>query len=243
VGGRLAAIIAVLAAVVLVPVTALPATTATSREAGASRIACGSERWPVKTLTDSMARQVNLVPRPTTVRALRRIPRPSSPPENGRVRPIETTTYRVRARLVRSKFEDEQDFHLVIADPVTGGTMIVEFPAFSCTRAARPALRRRMQAARAAFIRACGTPSASDFTQLRGTATITGVGFFNGSTNPRLQAAIDEELEMRPPTLSQHQSERDRFLQAVLLRPSSDSNDSNGNSSSKQSQPTPGATQ
>jgi hypothetical protein len=64
-----------------------------------------------------------------------------------------------------------------------------------------------------------------------------------GSTNPRLQAAIDEELEMRPPTLSQYQSERDRFLQAVLLRPSSDSNHPNGNSSSKQSQPTPGATQ
>jgi hypothetical protein len=133
----------------------------------------------VKTLTDSMASQVKLVPRATTVRALRRIPRPSSPPQNGRVPPVETTTYRVRARLIESKFEDDQDFHLVIADLLTGGTMIVEFPAFNCIRNANAGLRRRMQAARLAFIRACGTPSASDFSQLRGTATITGVGFFD----------------------------------------------------------------
>jgi hypothetical protein len=36
-----------------------------------------------------------------------------------------------------------------------------------------------MQAARLAFIRACGLPPSSDFKRLRGTATITGVGFFD----------------------------------------------------------------
>ena len=146
---------------------------------GRAAIACGFERWPVKTLTDSMAARVNLVPRTTSVRALRRLIRPDAPPQHARVRPAETTTYRVHARLVESKFEDDMEFHLVIADPRTGGTMIVEFPAFSCTRTARPALRGRMRAARLAFIRACGLPSASEFDQLRGTATITGVGFFD----------------------------------------------------------------
>ena len=33
---------------------------------------------------------------------------------------------------------------------------IVEFPAGYCTLTAKPVLRRRMQAARLAFIRACG---------------------------------------------------------------------------------------
>jgi hypothetical protein len=96
-----------------------------------------------------------------------------------RNRPVETTTYRIHARLVESKFEDDSDFHLVIADPRTAGTMIVEFPASYCTLTAKPALRRRMQAARLAFIRACGVPSASYFSPLRGTATVTGVGFFD----------------------------------------------------------------
>jgi hypothetical protein len=146
---------------------------------GAAGPACGVERWPVKILADSMVSQVNLTPRATSVRALRRLQPPASLPQNARNRPVETTTYKVHARLVESKLEDDSDFHLVIADPRTGGTMIVEFPASYCTLTAKPVLRRRMQAARLTFIRACGSPSPSDFVQLNGTATITGVGFFD----------------------------------------------------------------
>jgi Excalibur calcium-binding domain len=120
--------------------------------------ACGVERWPVKTLSDAMAGWVSFVPHQTSVRALRRLRPPSSLPQDARVRPVETRTYRVHARLVESKLEDDSDFHLVIADLRTGGTMIVEFPAVSCTLTAKPVLRRRMQAARLAFIRACGFP-------------------------------------------------------------------------------------
>jgi hypothetical protein len=60
-----------------------------------------------------------------------------------------------------------------------GGTMIVEFPASHCTLTARPVLRRRMRAARLAFIRACGVPSASYFRPLRGAATVTEIGYFD----------------------------------------------------------------
>jgi hypothetical protein len=133
----------------------------------------------VKILSDSMAARVSFVPHRTSVRALRRLRAPSSLPRNARIRPVETTTYRVHARLVESRFEEDSDLHLVIADPRTGGTMIVEFPAKYCTLTAKPVFRRRMQAARLAFIRACGFPSSSDFNRLRGTATITGVGFFD----------------------------------------------------------------
>jgi hypothetical protein len=116
--------------------------------------ACGVERWRVKTHSDSMAGQINFVPHATSVRALRRLRPPNSLPSNARVRPVETTTYRVHARLVESKLEEDSDFHLVIADPRTGGTMIVEFPAFYCTLTTKRVLRLRMQAARLAFIRA-----------------------------------------------------------------------------------------
>jgi hypothetical protein len=39
-----------------------------------SRVSCGVERWSVKTLTDEDAASVNLKPKTTTVRALRRLP-------------------------------------------------------------------------------------------------------------------------------------------------------------------------
>lgn len=57
--------------------------------------------------------------------------------------------------------------------------MIVEFSAISCTQTAKPVLRRRMQAARLAFIHACGRPASSHFNRLVGAAIITGVGFFD----------------------------------------------------------------
>jgi hypothetical protein len=136
---------------------------------------CGFERWAVKTLTDPRARLVNFRPRATTVSALRRLGPTGS---YTRGAGVERRTYRVRARLVATKLEADQDFHLVIADlRRPNQTMIVEFPASNCTR---HALRRKqMAAARAAFVRACGHPSSSSFTYLRGSATITGVGFFD----------------------------------------------------------------
>jgi hypothetical protein len=91
---------------------------------------------------------------------------------------VERRAYRVRALLVESKLEDDQDFHLVIAQPRhRSRTMIVEFPAGDCTR--HSIKRKQMRRARAAFVRACGSPSSSSSTRLRGKAIITGVGFFD----------------------------------------------------------------
>jgi hypothetical protein len=77
------------------------------------------------------------------------------------------------------KLEDDSDIHLVIADPSrTGATMIAEFPSKSCTAGATPRARTRMNRARTALIAACGAPMGS-FRKLDGTATISGVGFFD----------------------------------------------------------------
>jgi hypothetical protein len=61
----------------------------------------------------------------------------------------------------------------------TTTTVIVEFPSSSCVRGAAPVRKRQIAAARRAFTRACGRPLASSFKALNGTATITGVGFFD----------------------------------------------------------------
>jgi hypothetical protein len=97
-----------------------------------------------------------------------------------RIPGVETTTYRVTAELVKMKREDDRDIHLVIAEPgKRSKTMIVEFPDVRCSGARRSVKRNAMRKARAALVNACGTPGSSSFTTLRGSATITGVGFFD----------------------------------------------------------------
>lgn len=139
---------------------------------------CGVERWSVKTLSDSAAASVSFQPRPATVDALVHLRRSGSL-AGERDRPVELTTYVVRARLVELKAEHDSDIHLVIADPAhPGETMIVEFPSPGCTTGASPAAREAMASARAALVAACG-PAGESFRSLSGTATITGVGFFD----------------------------------------------------------------
>jgi hypothetical protein len=92
----------------------------------------------------------------------------------------ERRTYRVHAQLVEMKVEADSDVHLVIAEPSdTARTMIAEFPASACTKGAPSAVRRKMSAARRTLIAACGTPSASSFHKVHGSATLSGVAFFD----------------------------------------------------------------
>jgi hypothetical protein len=137
---------------------------------------CTSERWQVKTLTDAAARNVSLFPQRTTVASLRQLVVPKRPGPT-RIRGVETTAYRVEARLVKMKLERDGDIVLVIVDPKTLGTMVVEFPPRACTRKASARRRIRMREARAALIAACGQPDPGSFTRVGGPATITGVGF------------------------------------------------------------------
>jgi hypothetical protein len=142
------------------------------------QVGCGIERWSVKTLADHAGRTLSLSPEATTIRALRK---KAVPGYLGlrRGRGVERTTFRVHAKLVEMKLEDDSDIHLVIADPTrTGATMIAEFPAKSCTVGATPKARTKMNRARTALVAACGAPTGS-FRTLNGTATISGVGFFD----------------------------------------------------------------
>jgi hypothetical protein len=117
--------------------------------------ACGVERWRVKTLSDTTARLVTPTPRRTMIAQLVRVAEPPTVAPTTRAPGPETTLFTLRARLVELRQEDDGDIHLVIADPRSGATMIAEFPADYC-----------------------GTASES-FRSLRGTAEITGVGFFD----------------------------------------------------------------
>ena len=139
---------------------------------------CGVERWKIKTLNDPGAFSVSLTPRDTTVAALRGYRRPHTL-SSSRLGSVEKTTYRVHAQLVEFKLEEDSDVHLDVADPRSGGTMIVEVPALHCVAQPSAAVRKKIGDARSALIRACGRPSASHFTEIHGSATISGVGFWD----------------------------------------------------------------
>jgi hypothetical protein len=155
--------------------------------------ACGTERWPEKTLADPFASKVKLTPHPATVDGLRTLTKVVGI-GGQRGLGVERTTYRVHATLVGIKAEADSDFHLVIADPTSGKTMIAEFPNGSCTLGAAKSLRAEMQKARVAIVNACGFAPNSGYHLISGTATITGVGFFDFPHHQTGHAPNDIEL-------------------------------------------------
>jgi hypothetical protein len=172
---RVALVVLVAAVAAVAARVAAPAHT-TLHPQQSSMSLCGVERWAVKTMTDPAAKLVKLAAHRSTIDTLihQRAPAHLTSARRGG---IERTTYQVKAQLVSAKIESDGDVHLVIASPTTGRTMIAEFPSAGCT--ARSVAARRIHRARATFDRLCGTQSRSGFTNLTGTATVTGVGFFD----------------------------------------------------------------
>ena len=85
-------------------------------------------RWDVKT---GGGPDVNLIDAgsatQTTIVALRSQQAPAAWPPPGRVQPVETTIWEFDATLAGYKFEQDQDYHLVLSD-ANGNTMIAEIP-------------------------------------------------------------------------------------------------------------------
>jgi hypothetical protein len=153
----------------------------TTRQVEPCGIPCGTERWSVKTLADRDRSQVDFNPVETTVAELVSMGRPAYLPNDGRIEPVETRTFRVRALLVGFKSEADQDFHVVIADIAQPGlTMIVELPDPMCSGACASDHRQAISKVREIFVAHCGQPT-STYKRLRALlpVTVTGVGFFD----------------------------------------------------------------
>jgi hypothetical protein len=167
----------------------------------AASITCGVERWPVKTLSDPKVGDVNFTPHDTSVGQLRNKPDPHTKSSTPRIDGVETTTYRVKARLIEFKREDDKDIHLVISVPsAPSKTMIVEFPDTTCNGASSSPKKAQMASARSSLTSACGEapgPS-SDFRQLQGTATVTGVGFFDVKHGTPQTGVAPNNIELHP---------------------------------------------
>jgi hypothetical protein len=103
-------------------------------------LACGVERWPVKTATDRDAGRVVLAPNASTIPSLRATPAPPNPDarRDTRFAPVETSIVVLSGILVVIKREQDEDYHLVIADPSDPqATMIIESPNPRCALGSR----------------------------------------------------------------------------------------------------------
>ena len=135
---------------------------------------CGFERWPVKTLTDPQARQVDFAAHPATVRYLGSLPaNPGGQDSRG---PLEKRAFAVQARLIGVKRELDSDYHLILAE--NGARMIAEIPLSGCTGVDAPH-RHAMIAVRAALDRAVGGPVGDSWIHPDLRVHIVGVLFFD----------------------------------------------------------------
>jgi hypothetical protein len=142
-----------LAAVFFIALAPFAPTIAQETESGGK---CGVEREAVKTLVDVDASSVNFTPRSDTVDNLRALPVPAGYDRNSERRyEPEKHTVRVRALLVGWKFEADKDFHIVIADPTDGKTMIAEPPDATCSASPHAA---QFSAVRQALVACFGQP-------------------------------------------------------------------------------------
>jgi hypothetical protein len=141
-------LVGLIAAIAAVAVrVAAPATERHARFSAA--LACGVERWKIKTLQD---RPRLLRPRLSTVGNLVNLPRPAQIPTTTRL-PTERRVFSVVAAVTLVRPEADQDLHLVLESG--SDHMIAEAPlAPSCTVNATRYRRRQMADARSA-VRLC----------------------------------------------------------------------------------------
>ena len=178
---------------------AAPRFSAPPQEREACGVYCGTERWPIKTLSDADHNKVDFTPKEATVGWLISQERLSPSPPDQRIGPIETQTYKVRARLITYKLEEDGDFHIVIADVEDPSkTMIAEIPSPDCAGACASGHAEEFRKARAVIM------GLSD--QVPSVVVVTGVGFFDflhGQTGAapngiELHPVLKIELESDP---------------------------------------------
>jgi hypothetical protein len=156
--------------------------------AASTRLSCGVENWPLKTLTDPQGRLVRLRPKATTIRAINKRPMPHPTPTS-RDNAYERQVWKVRAQVVEYKHEEDGDIHIVLFDE--GSYLIAEMPDAGCLVHARA--RRSMIAARRLFETSCGAATSS-WRDLGATVSIAGVGFWDFAHGQRGRAGNYAEL-------------------------------------------------
>jgi len=143
-----------------------------------SGVACGEERWAVKTLSDADATRVNMIPISTTIAEIAGHPAHCDSGPDNRIYDEEFRTYEVIGRATRVALEDDHDYHLVLSDLADSAiTMITEIPDPACEGAISSRFVSLLRAARSAFLNLLGSGSLSSL--VGQTFRVRGVGFYD----------------------------------------------------------------
>jgi hypothetical protein len=119
----------VAALTLLLTVVVIAATAGRSAARPTAGVACGSDYWPLKTLSDPLRKKVNLTPKDTTSAAIMSPDHPHPTPTT-RDTPFELQVWRLTAQITEFKREGDSDIHLILFDAGTYG--IAEMPAATC---------------------------------------------------------------------------------------------------------------
>jgi len=180
----------------LVLVLVLSALTAYGQTCG---IHCGTERWKIKSLTDSWVEYIDETEVSKTINWLRTRTPPASLPNSHRLIGIETMKFRVKGVVLSFKREDDKDFHVVIAQSNNHNrTMIIEFKNPECTEVCESEFMDQIVQARSDFIAKFGMPTTS-FTELDDPVLVevVGIGFFDRMHGQRGRA-LPSGIEIHP---------------------------------------------
>lgn len=151
----------------------------------ASSLACGTDRWDVKTGAEGASPLFTVAPQLTTIASIRAWPRPQDLPASDRVSPFETKTWTVYGFVTRYRREADGDYRIVVADAY-GATVIASIPdPQGCVSATSP-LRGPILATRATFERQFNVTSSWQATSKP--VRITGAGFFETPTGQEYAA-------------------------------------------------------
>jgi len=177
-----------------VPMSSIPFATGQSNPPHQSKNAatcgthCGTERWAIKTLSDSgSATPAAATPTNTSVSDLALMKAPATLPANSRIPPIENEQFTVTALLIAWKEESgptgDHDFHLVLADPNDHSkTIIAEIPDPQCSGACSSTKVNAFMAGRQVLTTELGAaPQATTAVPVvpPRIVEVTGVGFFD----------------------------------------------------------------
>jgi hypothetical protein len=161
---------------------------------------CGTERWQIKTVSDSQTDRIDWSPKPTSIAELVSI-QPPKVLDDSRA-DAEKRVYSVEAVLLGWKAETgthgDRDFHLVIGDPAgLGHTLIAEVPSGDCAGACRSSHVQQFIQARQVLVGRLLEPQAH-FRRLNPgwVVRVEGVGFFDVYHN---QIGVAENcIELHP---------------------------------------------
>jgi len=161
-------------AIVILAATAVPANASSAFTASCG----GTDRWSVKTGTDTGATQVDMNSiHSTTIIDLRGMQAPPKRPQDQRANATETTVFSITAFLINYKVEPDQDYHLRVAD-ANKNEMVVEVPNPPCIHGASP-FTAQITAARKVVDDQLTVGSKFQPTDTKIPVRVTGIGFFD----------------------------------------------------------------